>query len=93
MQAQATAGGRVRLDDDQVRAGLTGDIKAVIDQVSSSVLHEVDSMMLASGIQRSLDQTREAVSPIFRGSGFDDEEGAEEGEEGAQDREYEGEEE
>ena len=64
LQAQAMAGG-ASLDGAQVRAGLTGDIRNVINQVNNSVLHEVDSMMMASGIQRSLDRTKEAVSPIF----------------------------
>eukprot|EP00750_Incisomonas_marina_P006035 INCI14288.2.p1 GENE.INCI14288.2~~INCI14288.2.p1 ORF type:complete len:1225 (-),score=192.32 INCI14288.2:22-3555(-) len=81
MQARATSatdadGGRVgmaALDKAQVRAGLDGDIKAVINDVNRSVLGEVESMMLASGIRRTLDETEEAVSPILRSRSEDDE--------------------
>ena len=65
MQAEAAAGGR-ELDGAQVHAGLSSDIKSVINDVNRSVLNEVNSLMMAGEIQSSLNAAGEPVSPITR---------------------------
>ncbi len=99
MQAQATRGqGASTLDGAQVRAALSGDIRAVIRDVNRSVLGEVDSMMVASGITRTLEEAKEAVSPIlrsrsnagFKGEGYGDDDDDDDGEEEEEGEEGEG---